>query len=76
MESTCCSHRRVVPGKAGERWHQGMQAWLALIRTVVYTGELALGLSETREGEKGLGPWVSEEGKKVGTPGSSGGRAG
>lgn len=44
----CCSHRRVAPGKAAERWFQVMQAWQALIRTVVLPGELVLGLPETR----------------------------
>lgn len=61
----------MVPGKAGEKWQQGRQVWQAPIRTVVCTRESALGLPETREGEKDLGPWASEESKKAGGPGSS-----
>lgn len=38
-------------------------------------GESALGLPETRGGEKDPGAWMSEEVKKTGAPGSSGSRA-
>lgn len=48
--STCCLHGRVVLGDAGERWHKVMQTWQAVIRTVISTDELSLGLSKTREG--------------------------
>lgn len=58
----------MVPGEAGERQHQVLQSWQALIRTVASTGQLALGLSETRQGAKDPGHWVSREGKEAGAP--------
>lgn len=56
---------RVIPGEAGERWHQAMQTWQAGTRTVICVGGLALGLSETREGEKTLdmGVFKRQEGR-------------
>lgn len=61
---------RVIPGEAGERWHQAAQTWQAGIRTVICI-ELALGLSET---EKVKRPWtgMSSDGMKEDAPEDAG----
>lgn len=54
MGSLCCPHRRVVSGKAGERWQLGMQAWQVLIKTVVDSGNQLWGCLRQEEEKKTL----------------------